>query len=45
MSMFDSEDFDQVIRQVDENQDGKISFNEFCSFMTEELTRDHFSCD
>ena len=26
MNIFDAEDFDEIIQQVDENQDGKISY-------------------
>ena len=42
MDMFDGDDFNEIIRQVDENQDGKISYEEFCTFMTEELTKEPF---
>jgi len=36
-NIFNREDFDNIIRQADQNHDGKISYDEFVSFLTMEL--------
>ena len=37
LSMFETDDYDLVIAQVDKNRDGKISYDEFVRFMCSEL--------
>lgn len=42
-NMFESHDYDAIIQQADANNDGKLSYDEFCRFMTSELDQHHFN--
>ena len=41
-SLFDKEDYDRLIDEVDSNQDGRISYQEFVVFMTSDLNQCEF---